>query len=81
MRLRKKGKLSPRYVGPYEIVKRDVNVAYELNFANGLALVYPMFHVFMLKKCIGDPIYILSLEGLGVDENLSFEEVLVEILD
>ncbi|WMV58520.1 hypothetical protein MTR67_051905 [Solanum verrucosum] len=35
----------------------------------------------MLKKCIGDPVSILPLEGLGVDENLSYEEVLVEILD
>ena len=35
----------------------------------------------MLKKCIGDPVSILSMEGLGVDENLSYEEVTVEILD
>ena len=35
----------------------------------------------MLKKCIGDPVSILPLEGLGVDENLSYEEVPVEILD
>lgn len=49
-------------MGPYEIVKRDVNVAYELNLANKLSLVNEMFHVFMLKKFIGDPIYILSLD-------------------
>ncbi|WMV13488.1 hypothetical protein MTR67_006873 [Solanum verrucosum] len=35
----------------------------------------------MLRKCIGDPVSILPLEGLGVDENLSYEEVPVEILD
>ncbi|WMV58396.1 hypothetical protein MTR67_051781 [Solanum verrucosum] len=35
----------------------------------------------MLKKCIGDPVYIIPLEGLGVDESLSYEEILVEILD
>ena len=40
-----------------------------------------MFHISMLKKCIGDPVSILSLEVLGVDENLSYEEVSVEILD
>ena len=40
-----------------------------------------MFHVSMLKKYISDPVYILPIEGLGVDENLSYEEVTVEILD
>jgi len=46
-----------------------------------LALVHPVFHVSMLKRCIGDPVSILPLEALGVDENLSYEEVPVDILD
>ena len=46
-----------------------------------LVTVYPVFHVSMLKKCIGNPISILPIEGLGVDENLSYEEIPVEILD
>ena len=46
-----------------------------------LALVNPVFHVFMLKKCIGEPEYIFPIEGLHVDKNLSYEEVPVEILD
>ncbi|KAH0639227.1 hypothetical protein KY285_035813 [Solanum tuberosum] len=57
MRFGKKGKLSPRYVGPYEILKR------------------------VGKKCIGDPVSIPPLEGLGVNENLSYAEVPVQILD
>ncbi|KAK4712763.1 hypothetical protein R3W88_018670 [Solanum pinnatisectum] len=81
MRFGRKGKLSPRYVGPYEILKHIGNVAYELNLPSELASVHPVFHVSMLKKCIGDPVSILPLEGLGVDENLSYEEVPVEILD
>ncbi|WMV37537.1 hypothetical protein MTR67_030922 [Solanum verrucosum] len=81
MRFGKKGKLIPWYVGPYQILKRIGKVAYELYLPNELALVHPIFHVFMLKKCIGDPVCILPLEGLGVDENLSYEEVPVEILD
>ena len=40
-----------------------------------------MFHVSMIKKCLGDQSSILPVEGLGVDENLSFEEVPIEILD
>ncbi|WMV25057.1 hypothetical protein MTR67_018442 [Solanum verrucosum] len=81
MRFGKKGKLSPRYVGPYEILKRVRKVAYELKLPIELAPVHPVFHISMLKKCIGDPVSILPLEGLGVDENLSYEEALVEILD
>ena len=81
MRFGKKGKLSPRYVGPYEILKRVGKVAYELKLPIELAPVHPVFHISMLKKCIGDPVSILPLEGLGVNENLSYEEVPVEILD
>ena len=81
MRFGKKGKLSPGYVGPYEILKRVEKVAYELKLPIELASVHPLFHISMLKKCIGDPVSILPLEGLGVNENLSYEEVPVEILD
>jgi len=81
MRFGKKEKLSPRYVGSYEILKRVEKVAYELKLPIELALIHPVFHISMLKKCIGDPVSILPLEGLGVNENLSYEEVPVEILD
>ncbi|XP_069154542.1 uncharacterized protein [Solanum lycopersicum] len=77
----KKGKLSLRYIGPYEILQRVGNVAYELKLPNDLASVHQVFHVSMLKKCLGDPASILPVDGLGMDENLSYEEVLVEILD
>lgn len=43
--------------------------------------VHPVFHVSILKKCIGDSVSIIPLEGLGVDENLTYEEVAVEVLD
>ena len=80
MKFGKKVKLSPR-CGPYDIVNWIGKVAYELEFPSELALIYPVFPVFMLKMCNGDPISILPIEWLGVDENLSYEEVLVEILD
>ncbi|WMV37729.1 hypothetical protein MTR67_031114 [Solanum verrucosum] len=48
---------------------------------NELALVHQVFHVSMLKKCISDSVTIIPLEGLGVDESLSYEEIPVEILD
>ena len=46
-----------------------------------LASVHPVFHVSMLKKCLGDPTSILPVEGLRVDENLSYEELPAKILD
>lgn len=63
MRFCKKEKLSPRYVGPYEIWKRVRKVAYELKLPSELALVHPIFHVCMLKKCVGNHVAILPIEG------------------
>ena len=56
-------------------------MSYELAFPIEIASFHPVFHVSMLKKCRGDPMSILLVEGLGIDENLSYEEVLVKILD
>ncbi|WMV54817.1 hypothetical protein MTR67_048202 [Solanum verrucosum] len=81
MRFGKKGKLSPRYVGPYKILKRIGKVAYEFNLPNELAPVHSVFHISMLKKCIRDPPFIIPLEGLGVDESHSYEEISIKILD
>ena len=66
----KKGKLSPRYVGPYEILQRVGKVAYEFKLPSELSSVHPIFHVSMLKKCIGDPESTLLIEGLSVKDNL-----------
>ncbi|WMV58543.1 hypothetical protein MTR67_051928 [Solanum verrucosum] len=81
MRFVKKGKLSPRIIGPYQILEHIGEVAYELDLTNELSLVHLVYHVCMLKKCIGDPVCIIPLEGLGVDESFSYEEVPVEIFD
>ncbi|XP_069145674.1 uncharacterized protein [Solanum lycopersicum] len=77
----KKGKLSPRYVGLYEILQRVGKVSYEMKLPSQLASVYSVFHVSMHKKCISDPESIFPIEGLGVQDKLSCEKVLVEILD
>ena len=57
------------------------SVAYELRLPIELASVHPVFHVLILKKCIGNSMSILPLEGLEIDGNLSYEEVQVKILD
>ena len=80
VRFVKKGKLSPRYVGPYEILQKVGKVAYVFKVPSELALEHPVFNVSMLKMCIGDPESILPIEGLGLKDNLSYEEVPVQIL-
>ncbi|WMV09043.1 hypothetical protein MTR67_002428 [Solanum verrucosum] len=77
----KKGKVSPRYVGPYRILKRIGKVAYELELRVDLAAVHPVFHISLLKKCVGDPASIVPLESMAVKDRLSYEDVPVEILD
>ncbi|WMV19176.1 hypothetical protein MTR67_012561 [Solanum verrucosum] len=81
MRFGKKGKLSPRYIGPYRISKRIGNVAYELELPQKLAAVHPVFHISMLKNIMGDPSLIIPTEDIGIKDSLSQEEVPVQILD
>ena len=81
MRFGKKGKLSPRYIGPYKILRRVGKVVYELDLPNDLAMVHPVFHVSLLRKFIGDENNIVPLQDVTIEENLSYEEVPVEIFD
>ena len=69
------------YVCQYEILYRVGEVAYKLALPAELASIHLVFHVSMLKKCLGDPTSILPVKGLGVEENLSYEEAPVDILD
>ncbi|WMV49507.1 hypothetical protein MTR67_042892 [Solanum verrucosum] len=81
MRFGKKGKLSPRYVGPYKILKKISRVAYKLELPTELATLHPVFHISPLKKCVGDPTSIVPLESVVVKDSLTYEKVPVEILD
>ncbi|WMV22926.1 hypothetical protein MTR67_016311 [Solanum verrucosum] len=81
MRFGKKGKLNPRYVGPYQILKRIGKVAYELELPADLATVHPVFHISLLKKSVGDPASTVPLESVAVKDSLSYEDVPVEIVD
>ena len=60
---------------PHEILQRIGKVAYQLRLPSELASVHPVFHVSMLKKCIGDPESIIPIEDLSVKDNLYYEEV------
>ena len=81
MRFGKKGKLSPRFVGPFEILKRIGKVAYELALLPTLAGVHNVFHVSMLMKYILDPSHVLNYEPLKIEDNMTYEEVPIQILD
>ena len=80
MRFGKKGKLSPRYIGPFEILERVGNVAYGLALPPELASVHNVFHVSMLKKYVPDPSHVLNHEPIEVHEDLTYEERPVQIL-
>ena len=76
-----KGKLSPRFIGPFEVLDRIGEVAYRLAMSPSLSAVHNVFHVSMLRKYVSDPSHVLSYENLELDEDLSYEEKPVQILD
>ncbi|WMV46200.1 hypothetical protein MTR67_039585 [Solanum verrucosum] len=81
MRFGKKGKINRWYVGPYRIPKRISYVAYELTMPTELAAVHPIFHIFLLKKYVGNLASIVPLKSVDVKDSLTYEEIPVEILD
>ncbi|GKA18191.1 putative reverse transcriptase domain-containing protein [Tanacetum coccineum] len=81
VRFGKKGKLAPRFVGPFEIVEKVVPVAYRLDLHEELNGVHDTFHVSNLKKCLADPTLQVPLDEIQVDAKLNFVEDPVEILE
>ncbi|KAL0539379.1 hypothetical protein IC582_023591 [Cucumis melo] len=80
LRFEKKGKLSPRFVGPFEILERIGPVAYRLALPPSFSTVHDVFHVSMLRRYVADPTHVVDFEPLRINENLSYEEQPVEIL-
>nr|GEY69060.1 putative reverse transcriptase domain-containing protein [Tanacetum cinerariifolium] len=81
VRFGKRGKLNPRYVGPFKVLERVRDVAYKLDLLEELSRVHNTFHVSNLKKCHADEPLAVPLDGLHVDDKLHFVEEPVEIMD
>ncbi|XP_019264287.1 PREDICTED: uncharacterized protein LOC109241914 [Nicotiana attenuata] len=81
MRFGKKGKLSPRFIRPYEIIEKKGKVANELALPIELSSVHPVFHVSMLRKYIYNESHIIPADIIEIKEGLTYEELPIEILD
>ncbi|GJZ42049.1 putative reverse transcriptase domain-containing protein [Tanacetum coccineum] len=80
VRFGKRGKLNPRYVGPFKVIERVGEVAYKLELPEELSRVHNTFHVSNLKKCHADEPLAVPLDGLHLDDKLHFVEEPVEIV-
>ncbi|KAM2885619.1 hypothetical protein COP2_012770 [Malus domestica] len=81
VRFGKRDKLSPRYIGPYEITERIGEVAYRLELPLELSKVHNVFHVLMLRHYVSDPSHVIPPQPLEINLNLTYDEEPVTILD
>ncbi|XP_016704656.1 uncharacterized protein [Gossypium hirsutum] len=81
LRFGRKGKLSPRFIGSYQILKRVGPVAYRLELSPELDRIHDVFHDLMWRRYRSDPSHIVLVEEIEVRPDLTFEEELVKILD
>ncbi|GKB11059.1 putative reverse transcriptase domain-containing protein [Tanacetum coccineum] len=81
VRFGKRGKLNPRYVGPFKVLEKVGAVAYKLELPQELSKVHNTFHVSNLKKCYADEPLAVLLDGLHIDDKLHFVEEPVKIMD
>ncbi|GKE09141.1 hypothetical protein Tco_1412692 [Tanacetum coccineum] len=81
VRFGKRGKLNPRYAGPFKVLEKVGSVAYKLELPQELSRVHNTFHVYNLKKCYANEPLAVPLDGLHFDDKLQFVKEQVEIMD
>ena len=81
MRFGRKEKLSPHFVGPFEVLERVGTLAYKVALPLSLSKIHNVFHVLTLRKYIYDPSHVVELEPIQISEDLTYEEVPVQIVD
>ncbi|GJT09626.1 putative reverse transcriptase domain-containing protein [Tanacetum coccineum] len=81
IRFGKRGKLNPRYIGPFKILEQIGPVAYKLELPEELSNVHSTFHISNLKKCLSDESHVIPMKELRLDDKLNFVEEPVEIMD
>ncbi|GJU62729.1 hypothetical protein Tco_1244564 [Tanacetum coccineum] len=81
IRFGKRGKLNPRYIGPFKILDRISPVAYKLKLSEELGNVHNTFHVSNLKKCLSDESLVIPMKELQLDDKLNFVKEPIEIMD
>ncbi|XP_060202598.1 uncharacterized protein LOC132631016 [Lycium barbarum] len=81
MRFGQKGKLSPRFIRPYEVLERVSPVAYKLALPLELDKIHNVFHISILRRYRSDPSHILPVESIEVSPDLTYEEEPIQILE
>ncbi|GKB80376.1 putative reverse transcriptase domain-containing protein [Tanacetum coccineum] len=77
----KRGKLNPRYIGPFKILAKIGTIAYRLELPEKLSRIHSTFHISNLKKCLSDKPLAIPLDEIHVDDKLNFIEEPVEVMD
>jgi hypothetical protein len=80
-RFGKKGKLSPRFIVPFEILEKVGVVAYRLALPPNLSSIHLVFHVSMLRKYLSDPSHVMEVQLVELREDMSYEVQPEEIMD
>ena len=76
------GKLAPRYIGPYRVVKRVGTVSYRIQLPEEMSDIHPVFHVSQLRKCLRVPeMEIVPVETIDLQKDLRYQKVPVKILE